>query len=474
LEDLVESKRDLLRAIPSVETVLEDPELVDLGGRVPRWSIMESTREVLAEIRQAITEGRRREEPRMTEIVEEIAARARAGSRRSFRNVINATGVVIHTNLGRTLLSEDAVSAVCEIAGSYSNLEFDLAAGKRTTRTMHVENLLLKIIGCESACVVNNNAGAVLLALNTLAEGKEAVVSRGELIEIGGSFRLPEVMDKSGTTMIEVGTTNRTRIDDYQRAITGTTRVILKVHKSNFEMTGFVESVEIKSLAELAHANGLIIVEDLGSGALVDLSQFGVEKEPMPQESLRSGADVVTFSGDKLLCGPQAGIIVGKAEFVDRMKANPLARALRVDKMTLAALEATLRHYLEPESLLERLPTLKVISLKPGDLKLRADAAAKRLSAGLKDRASVSVRRVTSQIGGGSLPTTGLESFAVALCSDVYSADRIASMLRRCEVPIVARILEDNVMIDFRTVQPSEDETLTSQILKALAGGDGR
>ena len=470
----MEIRRDLLRRIPSVEKVLEDSGLVDLGRRVPRWSIMESTRQVLAEIRGAITEGRRREEPSMTEIVEEVTARAQARSKRSFTQVINATGVVIHTNLGRAILSDDAVDAVRQTAGSYSNLEFDLAAGKRTTRGMHVESLLTGIIGCEGACVVNNNAGAVLLALNSLAEGKETIVSRGELIEIGGSFRLPEVMDKSGTTMVEVGTTNRTRLEDYERAITRTTRVILKVHQSNFEMTGFVESVAVKSLADLAHRHGLIMVEDLGSGALVDVSRFGVEKEPLPQESLKAGADVVTFSGDKLLCGPQAGIIVGDSESVDSMKANPLARALRVDKMTLAALEATLRHYLEPESLLENMPTLRAISVEPEDLKRRAAASAKVLEAGLGDRVSVSVREVTSQIGGGSLPTAGLKSFAVALSSGVFSADRIASVLRQCEVPIVARILEDNVVIDFRTVQPSEDETLTSQILEALAGGDER
>ncbi|MFH1313303.1 MAG: L-seryl-tRNA(Sec) selenium transferase [Candidatus Eisenbacteria bacterium] len=470
----MENKRDLLRSIPSVEKVLGNPGLVGLGDRVPRWNIMESTREVLAEIRQSITEGHLREEPRMSEIVEEIVVRAQAGSRRSFTRVINGTGVVMHTNLGRATLSDEAVNAVAEVAGSYSNLEFDLAAGKRTTRNMHVEKLLLKITGCESACVVNNNAGAVLLALNTLAEGKETIVSRGELIEIGGSFRLPEVMDKSGTTMVEVGTTNRTRLEDYERAITKSEGVILKVHQSNFDMTGFVESVAIKSLAELAHRNGMIMVEDLGSGALTDLSQFGVEKEPMPQESLKSGVDVVTFSGDKLLCGPQAGIIVGKAEFVDRMKANPLARALRVDKMTLVALEVTLRHYLEPGQLLENLPTLRMMSCKPGDIRQRADRVAASLSAGLKDRVSVSVKEVTSQIGGGSLPSAGLASYAVALSSGDFSADRIASMLRGCAVPIVARILEDNVIIDFRTVQPSEDETLTSQILKALAGGDRR
>jgi L-seryl-tRNA(Ser) seleniumtransferase len=470
----VDSKRDLLRSIPSVERVSEDAGTVDLQKRLPRWAIIESIREVLEEIRKAIADGQRREKPQMVEIVKEVGVRAQARSRRGIRKLINATGTIIHTNLGRSILSHEALNAVTEAALSYSSLEFDLGAGKRTSRIMHVEGLLKKIIGCEGAHVVNNNAGAVLLALNTLADGQEVTVSRGELIEIGGSFRLPEVMDKSGAKMVEVGTTNRTRLEDYERAITKETGVIFKAHRSNFEMTGFVESVPVKDLAELAHKHGLIMIEDLGSGALVDISQAGVDKEPLPQESLAAGIDVVTFSGDKLLCGPQAGVIVGNENLVQDMKKNPLTRALRIDKMTLAALEETLRQYLEPESIFEKLPTLRMISLPVDEIERRAKAVAGALSKNLKGTLNVEVARGRSQIGGGSLPGTCLDTFVVKLSSGSYSADRIISMLRGCETPIIARIVEDKVVIDLRSVQPSEDEALTSQIMAAFAGGDTR
>jgi L-seryl-tRNA(Ser) seleniumtransferase len=467
----VENRRELLRSIPSVDRVLEHPGIVDLGRRLPRWTIIESAREVLAEIRKAITDGQRREEPLMAQLVEQIGARAQARSRRGIRKVVNATGVVIHTNLGRAILSDAARRAVDEVAGSYSSLEIDFTTGKRTSRTMHIESLLKVIIGCESGFAVNNNAGAVLLALNTLADGRETIVSRGELVEIGGSFRLPEVMDKSGARMVEVGTTNRTRLEDYEQAITDRTAVILKVHQSNFWMDGFVESVPAKELAGLAHRRGLTVIEDLGSGALMDFSQFGIEKEPLPQDSLRDGVDVVTFSGDKLLCGPQAGIVIGKRDPVNRMKQNPLTRALRIDKMTLAALEETLRSYLQPETVVENIPTLRMISCSADDLKRRATSTAKKLTEGLGDAVKVSVREGRSQIGGGSLPAAGLPTHAIALTSESYSADEIVSVLRSGEIAIFARISEANVILDFRTVQPSEDEMLVERIIAAFAGG---
>jgi L-seryl-tRNA(Ser) seleniumtransferase len=434
--------------------------------------ITESAREVLAETRRAIAEGHTREAPQMAELVKEIGFRALARSKRGIRRVINATGVIIHTNLGRAPLSDAAHEAAGEVARSYSSLEFDLTEGRRTTRTKHVEGLLIRITGCESGFAVNNNAGAVLLALNTLADGREVIVSRGELVEIGGSFRLPEVMDKSGARMVEVGTTNRTRLDDYANAISGDTAVILKVHRSNFWMDGFTESVSAKDLAEVAHEHDLIIVEDLGSGALVDFSQFGTEREPLPQESLRDGVDVVTFSGDKLLCGPQAGIIVGRSLMVDRMKRNPLARALRIDKMTLAALEQTLRSYLEPETLIENTPILRMIASSVEDLERRAEAVSTGLSGRLSGKVRVAVRDATSQIGGGSLPAASLNTCVLALSSEEYSAEQIVSKLRACDIPIIARILDDNVVLDFRTVQPSEDEILIEQIVAAFAGGD--
>jgi L-seryl-tRNA(Ser) seleniumtransferase len=471
VEDLVDSKQELMRMIPSVERVLEHPDLGGIDKDVPRWVVKEAARSVLAKLREAIAAGTVVAEEPLDEIVARVRAEAHTRSKRGIRRVINATGIIIHTNLGRSLLSQQAVEAAREVAGSYSALEFDLGLGKRTSRTKHVEVLLRRIIDCEAAFVVNNNAAAVMIVLNTLSEGYETIVSRGELIEIGGSFRLPEVMDKSGAKMVEVGTTNRTRLEDYLDAITGSTRVILKVHQSNFEMTGFVESVSAKDLAELAHTRGLVIVEDLGSGALVDLGTLGVEREPMPQESLRNGVDVVTFSGDKLLCGPQAGVVVGKQDLLDRIRSNPLARALRVGKMTLAALEVTLRQYLEDELIHETLPTLKMISHSPGDLAGRASSVSKALSQGLAGIATVAVTEGFSQIGGGSLPGSSLKGPVIAISSDRFSADAMVSILRRCDTPIVARISEDRVMIDLRTVQPSEDEILIEQVLAAFAGG---
>jgi L-seryl-tRNA(Ser) seleniumtransferase len=470
----VNTKRDLLRSIPSVERVLEHPDMVALGQRYPRWAIAESAREVLADIREAISGGEHREQPQMVGILETIRTRVHARCRRGIRRVINATGILIHTNLGRSILSDRAVEAVLEIARSYSSLEYDVEAGRRTSRIGHVENLLCKIIGCEAAHVVNNNAGAVLVALNTLADRSEVVVSRGELIEIGGSFRLPDVMDKSGARMVEVGTTNRTRLEDYENAITASTKVILKAHRSNFEMTGFVESVPVRELADLAHKHDIPVVEDLGSGALIDFSRFGVEKEPMPQESLRHGVDVVTFSGDKLLCGPQAGVTVGRGDLVERMKKNPLTRALRIGKMTLAALEETLRQYLEPETLFDALPTVAMIARSPEEIGRRASAVADILSEKIGHVLDISLVSSRSQIGGGSLPSATLDSSALAISSRHLSADQIASTLRGCEIPIIARIAEDKAIIDFRSVQPSEDELLTSQMLAAFAGGDTR
>ena len=468
----MDRRRQLLRSIPSVEKVLGHPEVVALGTELPRWAVTDAARVVLDDIRRAISDGNLEEEPQMSAIVERLKREAVVKSARGIRRVINATGVVIHTNLGRSILSDQAMQAVQEVGKAYSTLEFDVSTGKRTSRTKHVEDLLTRIIGCEAAFVVNNNAGAVLLALNTLSDGMETVVSRGELVEIGGSFRLPEVMNRSGAKMVEVGTTNRTRLDDYSSAITEATRVLLKVHLSNFEMRGFVESVSGRDLAALAQEHGLVMMEDLGSGALFDLSRIGLAKEPMPQEALAEGAGVVTFSGDKLMGGPQAGIIVGRRELISQIRTNPLARALRIGKFTLAALEETLRHYLEPALLPEKVATLRMLAYSPEELRVRAGRVVKALSGRLAGILRLSVAEETSQAGGGSLPAAGLRTFAMSISSDRYSANHIVSVLRECQIPIVARIAENNVLIDFRTVQPSEDEIVIQQIVAAFAGGD--
>jgi L-seryl-tRNA(Ser) seleniumtransferase len=467
----VDTKQDLLRKIPSVEHVLEQAPVRNLGETFPRWAIADAVRAVLARLRSDISAGRRSTEPDLGEIVMEVESRTGAIVRRGIRRVINGTGIVIHTNLGRACLSKQAAAAVQEVATSYCSLEFDLDMGKRTKRTRHVDGLISRITGCEDGFIVNNNAGAVLLGLNTLADGKEVIVSRGELVEIGGSFRLPEVMDKSGARMVEVGTTNRTRVEDYEKAIGPDTAVLLKVHWSNFEMTGFVESVSPGDLSDLAHRHGLVMMEDLGSGALVDFSQMGVAKEAMPQESLRDGVDVVTFSGDKLLGGPQAGIIAGRRELLAGMKQNPLARALRVDKMTLAAMEETLRHYLEADTLFETVPALATVSCKVAELQSRAERIAAEIGEATGEDTRVETGRAESQVGGGSLPTAGLVTSVIMLISRKLSPDEITARLRRGEIPIIARIAEDKVIIDLRTVQPSEDEILARQIVLALAGG---
>jgi L-seryl-tRNA(Ser) seleniumtransferase len=453
-----------------VERLLVEPLLVDLGGTLARWIVVDSAREVLAEMRSRISEGRITQETQLAGLAAEVKARALARSKRVIRKVINATGVVIHTNLGRSVLAQSAIAAMEEVARSYSSLEYDLVEGARTSRTAAVDRLISKIVGSEDGFCVNNNAGAVLMALNTVCDGRETIVSRGELVEIGGSFRLPDVMEKSGSRLVEVGTTNRTRLEDYEAAVGPDTAAILKVHPSNFAMTGFVESPSLRDLAELAHRRGIVLIEDLGSGALVDLSEMGLEKEPMPQQSVADGVDVVTFSGDKLLGGPQAGIIVGRSEPVSKMKTNPLARALRLDKMTLAALEETLRLYLAPEGILTAIPTLRMLASPVEEIERRARRVAGLVSAQASGVVRVAVVKSTSQVGGGSLPLAGLETSAVTITSDEHSPDRIVKMLRGCEPAIIARIVEDKVYIDLRTVQPSDDDLLAQQVVAAFRG----
>jgi L-seryl-tRNA(Ser) seleniumtransferase len=442
----------------------------------------DAARQVLETAREAIAAGKVTEEPSLADLAARLGELARLRSRRAIRKVINATGVVIHTNLGRSVLPESAIAAVVEVAGTYSSLEYDVERGERTSRTAAVEGLLARIVGSEDAFAVNNNAAAVLIALDTLCWGRSTIVSRGELVEIGGSFRLPDVMVKSGSKLVEVGTTNRTRIEDYQAAITGDTAAILKVHHSNFAMTGFVESPSLKDLADLAHSRSIVLIEDLGSGALADISALGLPKEPMPQASIADGADVVTFSADKLLGGPQAGLLVGRQELVARMKSNPLARALRLDKMTLAALEETLRLYLEGGATDGRIPTLAMLGADLGELERRARRVADAIKAAPGGTPAgtpgavpggtleVTVEKVSSQVGGGSLPLANPESFAVCVSSSRHSADRLVKRLRDCEVPVIARIIEDRVCMDLRTVQPDDDDLLARQVTDACAG----
>jgi L-seryl-tRNA(Ser) seleniumtransferase len=381
---------------------------------------------------------------------------------------MNATGVVIHTNLGRAPLHPSALKHLIEVSKTYSNLEYDLDRGERGSRYIHVEEILCRLSGAESALVVNNNAGAVLLVLNTLAEGKEVIVSRGELVEIGGAFRIPDVMKRSGALLREVGTTNRTHFNDYQKAIGPHTALLLKVHTSNFRVMGFTSEVSLQDLVQLGRQHHLPVINDLGSGCLVDLTQYGLEKEPTVQETIKTGVDVVTISGDKLLGGPQAGIILGKKDLLDSVKANPLTRALRIDKLTLAALESTLLLYFDEKRAMEEIPTLRLLSLDTRELKRRGRRLLKRLSGMMSKEVTFTLREDVSQVGGGALPVQELPTMVVSIKPLDFSVNRLEENLRKGYPPIISRISREELILDMRTIFDEEVPLLAAGIEKAL------
>ena len=441
-----------LRKLPSVDELLRSEIFAPSIKEYGRELALEAAREAIDRARRKILAGESC--PPFEEIAREAISILAEKFAPSLLPVINATGVIIHTNLGRAPLSAEARAAMEMVARGYCNLEFDLKQGRRGSRYVHAEELLTKLTGAEAALVVNNNAGAVLLILSALARGREVIISRSQLVEIGGGFRIPDVMRQSGAILVEVGTTNRTYLRDYEEAITENTALILHAHRSNFRLTGFIHDVPLSELADLAHRYGLYLMDDLGSGALLDTSRYGLSHEPMVQESLSAGADVVCFSGDKLLGGPQAGIIVGKREIIERLKKFPLTRALRVDKITLAGLQATFLHYLKGEAE-QKIPVWRMISAEPAELKRRAQRWARRLKqAGIKAQ----VIEGRSAIGGGSLPGETLPTWLLAL--QLPSPDAIARALRSYNPPIVARIEEDLLLFDPRTVFPEEEETL--------------
>jgi L-seryl-tRNA(Ser) seleniumtransferase len=386
------------------------------------------------------------------EVIHRACALA-AADEPAIKSVVNATGVVLHTNLGRALLAQAAIDAVTRAASSAVNLEFDLASGGRGDRDALVEEELCALTGAEAATVVNNNAAAVLLALNTLADGREVIVSRGELVEIGGSFRIPDVMARAGARLREVGTTNRTHRRDYAGAIGAETALLLKVHPSNYRISGFTAEVSIAELAELGRAHNVDVMEDLGAGALVDLSLYGVAREPIVRERIAAGAALVMFSGDKLLGGPQAGIIVGRRALIEKLKANPLKRALRCDKLTLAALEATLRLYLRSADLGGELPTLRLLRRTPAEIGIVADRARALLAERLGPRFQLEVVDAVSEIGSGALPAAELKTRALRITHERMSADAIAAMFRRARPPVIGRIHDGAFMLDMRTVE---------------------
>jgi L-seryl-tRNA(Ser) seleniumtransferase len=445
-----------LRAIPAVETLLQQPALAPVLRDVPRPLVVEAIRAVVADERARLRRNSATPDPPEA-LAARAAARARATHLPQLRRVLNATGIVLHTNLGRAPLSAAARAAVDQVARGYSSLEFDLETGRRGDRGLGIERWLTRLTGAEAALVVNNGAAALLLALSALASGKKVVVSRGELIEIGGSFRIPEIMEKSGATLLEVGTTNRTHARDYERALKQHADVgaVLRVHRSNFRVEGFTAQPPLAELAALARKRRVPLIEDLGSGALVDLGTNGLEREPTVRESLNAGCDVVIFSGDKLLGATQAGLILGRRRAVDRARRDPLARALRVDKLTLAALEATLPAYCEPERAVAEIPALAMLRAAPEALERRARLLAAELERRLP-RATMTVARGRGEVGGGALPTHRLEGWVVEIEWVGVGADALDAWARGAEPPVIGYIRGGKLRLDVRTLTGDE------------------
>lgn len=451
------------RLLPSVDRLLQTPEVLALLDVLPHPIVVEALRHALESARGTLQEGS--PTPSISALVRLARDRLDEILQPTLRPVINATGVILHTNLGRAPLSRATLAAMEQVARGYSSLEYDLVAGERGSRHEHASRLLCRLTGAEAALVVNNNASAVLLALASLASGKEVLISRGQLVEIGGGFRIPDVLRQSGAGLVEVGTTNRTYIHDYAAALTGDPAVLLRVHASNFRLTGFVHEASLEELVELAHGRGLMVVDDLGSGSLIETDAFGLAHEPMVQESVRAGADVVCFSGDKLLGGPQAGVLVGVANAIAPLRRHPLTRALRPDKATLAGLCATLTHYVRGEAERE-IPVWQMISIPVEELHRRAQRILE--ATGVPGGA---VLESHSAVGGGSLPGGTLPSRAVGIRSGRQGPQALAAGLRRWRRPIIARIADENVLLDLRTVLPEEDAEITEAIRKICSDG---
>jgi len=457
-----------LREIPSVDALLLRPGLQQLAQRAGRGTVTQAARTVLRAVRDRLKSGNGAESAaRSPEALEaRIAAEVESSLAPSLRRVINATGVVLHTNLGRAPLSAEAVARIAETAARYSNLEYAVESGARGKRDAHTARWLAELAGAESAIVVNNNAAAVFLVLNTLAKGGEVIVSRGELIEIGDGFRIPDIMAESGALLREVGTTNRTRIRDYQRAIGPSARLLLRVHPSNFRITGFTERPSLEELVALGRRARLPVFEDLGSGCVTDLAPSGIA-EPLVRASCAAGVSVVSFSGDKLLGGPQAGIIAGRRAFVERIRRNPLFRALRVDKLTIAALEATLGAY--RRGALDEIPALRMLRLAESEIARRAAAFMQKLRPLLPEDASLEVHTGFSLAGGGSTPDQKLHTHLIAIASHRYSAGELAERLRNsADTPVIARVEAGCLLLDLRTVFPDEEADLASALVSAL------
>ena len=455
--------KQLLSQIPAINKILLLDEIKTLIQEYTEVGVKSAIKNYIDGIKQEILNEELHEVPSLEKIVEEVKQIVKSEDKNSLRRVINATGTILHTNLGRSLLSQKIKENIESVAFNYSNLEFDIDNKKRGSRYVHLIDIIKKLTGAEDVLVVNNNAAAVLLTLNTLVKDKEIVVSRGELVEIGGAFRIPEIIKLSGGTPVEVGTTNKTHLKDYENAITDNTGALLKVHTSNYKIVGFTKEVSNEEISYLARENELVSINDLGSGQFVDFSRFGLPYEPTVKEVLDSGIDIVTFSGDKLLGGPQAGIIVGKKEYIEQMKKNQLTRALRVDKMTLAALEATLKLYLDEKEALEHIPTLHMISISKERLFGKADVLKTRLS---DLEFKITIAEDKAEVGGGSYPASYLDSVVVKLEHPRLSATDIERSLLEVEIPIITRIKDNELIFDMRTLRTREFDLVKQALIE--------
>ncbi|MDI6801686.1 MAG: L-seryl-tRNA(Sec) selenium transferase [Thermodesulfovibrionales bacterium] len=462
------NKQKLLSSLPSVDEILKSGKGLVWQEAYPRRYVLQAIREIIEHTRQLILKDEIKEIS-MEGLLPEIQIKIEKLSSFSLRPVINATGIVMHTNLGRSVLSEEILENVKKVACGYSNLEYDIEKGERGKRYSHIQKLLNDITGAESSLIVNNNAAAVFVCLSALAKGKEVIVSRGELVEIGGSFRVPDVMSASGAVLREVGTTNKTHLRDYESAINENTGLLLKVHQSNFRTIGFTKSVEIDELVTLGKKHNIPVMFDLGSGCLIDLKPYGVHIEPTVQEIVKSGCDIVTFSGDKLLGGPQGGVIAGKSELIEKIAKNPLMRAVRIDKLTLSAFEAVLMNYLDEDTAKKQTPTLRMLLQDVNEIKTRAKKIATRLKREIKeDIADIAVMEDSSQSGGGALPEIEFKTFVVAIKPKKLSVNKLEERLRHSSPPVIARIKEDALIIDARTVADWEIKALVKGIEGAL------
>ncbi|MEW6417735.1 MAG: L-seryl-tRNA(Sec) selenium transferase [Nitrospirota bacterium] len=462
----MDEKQRLLSNLPSVDEILKSKQGMEWLSTYPRRYVLQAIRETIDSRRKEIIKGFPVDlsEEVMIAGIENIIEKL---SLYSLRPLINATGVVIHTNLGRSILSERAIENIRRVSANYSNLEYDIEEGKRGKRYTHIKRILREVTGAEDALIVNNNAAAVMLCLSTLAKNKEVIVSRGELVEIGGSFRMPDVMAASGAVLREVGTTNKTHLYDYENAINEDTSLILKVHRSNYKIIGFADEVSMEDLVSLGIRHQIPVMFDLGSGCLIDLKPFGIYSEPVVKDIVKTGVDITTFSGDKLLGGPQGGVIVGRREYIEKIQKNPMTRAMRIDKLTLSGFEATLMEYINEEKAIENIPTLKLLLQKPEEIGDRANKIAKRLKKEIKD-VYINVMADSSRAGGGALPEVDLTTYVVSIKSDKVSVKEIEERLRKGTPPIIARIKEDSLIIDARTVRDEDLEGLLEGIRSAF------